>query len=95
MKPAIIMEPGDRAMFKHQAGRNFDVYTFDDPVADRKVEGRKDRQRSKSAFKEMRIRRSRSYHRGKKKWKTIEVRESASMKQAREFYLQCQAKEAK
>jgi hypothetical protein len=95
MKPAIIMEPGDRALFRYQAGRNLDAYTFDDPVADRKVEGRKDRQRSKKAFKEMRIRRSRSYHRGKKKWRTLEVRESASVKQAREFYLHCQAKEGK
>jgi hypothetical protein len=88
MKQVELMVPGDRALFKHSE-RDTDVVTSDFLEGVLFETHQSEKARNKKAFGHLRRNRSRAYFRGKKKWKTLEVHEGASVREAREFYLKC------
>lgn len=85
-----MMSPNDRATFRFTErdlnARSGDF--FEGRMSQIKFDQKK---RDKDGFKRLRRNRSRAYFRGKKKWVTLEVHESQSMREAREFYLHCKA----
>jgi hypothetical protein len=85
-----MMSPNDRATFRYTErdllARSSEF--FEGRMAQIKFDQKK---LSKDVFRRFRRNRSSAYHRGKKKWVTLEVHESQSMREAREFYLHCKA----
>lgn len=88
MKNVEVMVPGDRALFNHSE-RDANVRSSDFLEGVLHITRQGEKKRSRDAFARLRRNRSRAYHRGKKNWKTIEVREGAGVREAREFYLKC------
>lgn len=90
MKNVEVMVPGDRALF-NRGERDLDVRSSDFLEGQLCNVRRSEKKRSRDAFAHLRRNRSRAYFRGKKKWTTVEVREGAGVREAREFYLKCKA----